>query len=255
MNTRRTVALTVTTLAIITGAATTAAATPHTKTIEWTMSNGGTPQNVTWPQTPYAGECGVWIQVDVYPYKTDADRARTDALDDDGYLTRGEDHGWVKSWTFRQAPPCATPTPTPTPEPTWTPSPTPTPSASASPSTPPFSTPSPTSSPTSAPTVEPSPTPSPSTEPSPSTTSAPAPSATPTSDPAPSTPASSPAPETTPPVTSPATNAATTSPETWETSGTELAATGTNTDGALIAGGLILIGGTALALSRIGRKR
>lgn len=81
--------------------------TPETKTIKWVLPNGGTPENVTWPQPVYTGQevpCGetVWLQVDVYPYTTEADKARTDALDDDGVLTNGEDHGWVKSWTFEK---------------------------------------------------------------------------------------------------------------------------------------------------------
>lgn len=87
--------------------------TPETKTLKWTLPDGGTPGNVTWPQPVFdssAIPCGtsVWVQVDVYPYTTPEDKARTDALDDDGILTYGEDHGWVKSWSFEQysAPAC-----------------------------------------------------------------------------------------------------------------------------------------------------
>lgn len=92
------------------------------KTLRWTLPNGGTPDNVTWDQPVFdasAIPCGesVWVQVDTYPYTTDADKARTDALDDDGILTYGEDHGWAYSWTFEQyqAPACPVvvpPTPT-----------------------------------------------------------------------------------------------------------------------------------------------
>lgn len=95
--------------------------TPQTKTLKWVLPNGGTPNNVTWPQPVFNSlevPCGetVWLQVDVYPYTTDADKARTDALDDDGFLLHGEDHGWVKSWSFEEysAPECELPTATPT---------------------------------------------------------------------------------------------------------------------------------------------
>lgn len=87
--------------------------TPQTKTLRWTLPNGGTPENVTWDQpvfNPASIPCGttVWVQVDTYPYTTAEDQARTDALDDDGLLRNGEDHGWAQSWTFEQykAPSC-----------------------------------------------------------------------------------------------------------------------------------------------------
>lgn len=75
--------------------------------MRWTLPDGGTPENVTWPQPvfdPAAIECGtsVWVQVDQYPYTTDEERQRTDALDDDGLLLQGEDHGWVVGWAFEQ---------------------------------------------------------------------------------------------------------------------------------------------------------
>lgn len=89
---------------------------PATKTLKWTLPNGGTPNNVTWPQPVFNAEsipCGetVWVQVDVYPYTSESDKARTDALDDDGVLTKGEDYGWVKTWTFESysAPDCEVP--------------------------------------------------------------------------------------------------------------------------------------------------
>ena len=90
--------------------------TPVTKTLKWTLPNGGTPDNVTWPQPVFNAEtipCGetVWVQADVYPYTSESDKARTDALDDDGVLTQGEDYGWAKSWTFENysAPDCEVP--------------------------------------------------------------------------------------------------------------------------------------------------
>lgn len=84
------------------------------QTLRWTLPNGGTAENVTWPQPVFDSTlipCGetVTIQVDVYPYTTDEDKARTDALDDDGILTQGEDYGWAHSWSFETytAPDCA----------------------------------------------------------------------------------------------------------------------------------------------------
>lgn len=90
--------------------------TPETKTLKWLLPNGGTPDNVTWPQPVFDAQtipCGetVWVQVDVYPYTSESDKTRTDALDDDGFLLQGEDYGWAKSWTFEQysAPDCEVP--------------------------------------------------------------------------------------------------------------------------------------------------
>lgn len=79
--------------------------TPETKTLKWILPDGGSQENVTWPQPVFDGDlvpCGttVTIQVDTYPYTTDEEKARTDALDDDGLLQYGEDHGWVQSWYF-----------------------------------------------------------------------------------------------------------------------------------------------------------
>lgn len=63
--------------------------------VSWAMPNGGTPQNVTWPQTlAHNPECGVWYQVDLYP--VDA----IPALVADGILTLGEDYPVVISWRF-----------------------------------------------------------------------------------------------------------------------------------------------------------
>lgn len=127
-----------------------------TKTMKWFLPDGGTPQNVTWPQPIFTNQCDGWVQVDVYPYGTGADKARTDALDDDGVLSYGEDHGWVKSWSFEQAPACPEPTPKPTDPPTEEPTSTPTdvPETPASPVTPPVTLPP---SPSPEPPVESSP--------------------------------------------------------------------------------------------------
>ena len=76
------------------------APTSETKTLRWTLPEGG-----TWPQAvfdPASIPCGttVRVQVDTYPYTTAEDKARTDALDDDGFLREGEDYGWAQSWFF-----------------------------------------------------------------------------------------------------------------------------------------------------------
>jgi hypothetical protein len=63
-------------------------AAPETVEIFWTLPNGGTPDNVTWPQ-PYAGtqdQCGVWYQADTY-LKSEAENYTAD-----GILTLGEDY-------------------------------------------------------------------------------------------------------------------------------------------------------------------
>jgi LPXTG-motif cell wall-anchored protein len=85
---------------------------PEMITLKWILPNGGTPQNVTWPQpaaTPEnlaALECGttVWIQEDTGP----ADD-RVQKMLADGQLDNEEDWGWVESWQFSQftAPACA----------------------------------------------------------------------------------------------------------------------------------------------------
>lgn len=106
----------------------------ETRAMAWFLPDGGTPENVTWPQPIFTSQCGGWIQVDTYPYTTEEEKARTDALDDDGVLSYGEDHGYVLSWAFVEAPVCIEtpeptpePTPVPTPEPVKTPEPLPTP--------------------------------------------------------------------------------------------------------------------------------
>lgn len=64
----------------------------------WTLPNGGTPENVTWPQPyladPSALPCGVWAQVDTYPASI------VPGLVADGVLSNGEDHATVISWRF-----------------------------------------------------------------------------------------------------------------------------------------------------------
>ncbi len=93
------------------------APTPETKQLRWTLPDGA-----TWPQTVFNAElipCGttVRVQVDTYPYTTEEDKARTDALDDDGFLTEGEDYGWAQSWFFEDytAPACVVIPPAPEP--------------------------------------------------------------------------------------------------------------------------------------------
>ena len=162
--------------------------TPVTKSMRWFLPDGGTPQNVTWPQPILAGQCGGWVQVDVYPYATDDDRARTDALDDDGVLSYGEDHGWAISWSFEQTPACVEPEPTPDPEPT--PTPEPTEEEPSVPTEPVIVVPSPVP-------VVPAPTPSVELPPVPSPPSTPV-----VEQPAPAPSASSPSTTTTPPTTS-----------------------------------------------------
>lgn len=78
------------------------APTPEPVEVFWAMPDGGTAENVTWPQTladPAALTCGVWYQVDMY---TPEDAARFTA---DGMLTLGEDYGsetqtGAISWRF-----------------------------------------------------------------------------------------------------------------------------------------------------------
>lgn len=78
----------------------------ETKTLRWFLPDGGDANNVTWPQAIYTNQCDGWIQVDEYPYTTEEEKIRTDALDDDGVLSSGEDSGWVLNWWFEKAPEC-----------------------------------------------------------------------------------------------------------------------------------------------------
>lgn len=70
---------------------------PVTTEVYWSLPNGGTPDNVTWPQ-PLAGPdalaCGVWYQVDTY------DLTDVPNLTADGKLDAGEDASVVISWRF-----------------------------------------------------------------------------------------------------------------------------------------------------------
>ncbi|WP_439593929.1 hypothetical protein [Microbacterium sp.] len=124
---------------------------PATVDIAWILPNGGTSSNVTWPQPVASDEnlaalpCGttVTLQIDTYPYGTYEEKARTDALAADGFLSAGEDHGWVRSWRYEEysTPACEpepepTPTPTPEPTPSGEPTPTPTPTVPAVPQPP-----------------------------------------------------------------------------------------------------------------------
>lgn len=77
-----------------------------TTEVFWAMPNGGTPENVTWPQTLSGADkmqCGVWYQVDTYPVDSVA------ALTADGILTDGEDHAVVISWRFVYGGDCPAP--------------------------------------------------------------------------------------------------------------------------------------------------
>lgn len=137
-----------------------------TVVLEWTVPAS------TWPQPVYDGSCAVTVQRDEYPYATEADRKRTDALAADGLLREGEDYGWAIRWEYVTVPACE-------PEPTSTPTAT-------TPTEEPSSTPTPTSTPTSTPAPSPSPT-GPATEPTPG------PSTSPSSSPSsPAGPSSSP---------------------------------------------------------------
>jgi hypothetical protein len=90
-----------------------------TKTMRWILPDGGTAQNVTWPQAEATDanlaalkcETTVTIQVDVYKYSTREQKATVDGLNKDGVLTNGEDHSVIKSWTFETftAPECPKP--------------------------------------------------------------------------------------------------------------------------------------------------
>ncbi len=76
--------------------------TGETVTRDWWLPNGGTPENVTWPQPVYTDQTCGWVQRDTYKYGTAQQRAIVDALDDDGLLSKGEDssvyidHDWVR---------------------------------------------------------------------------------------------------------------------------------------------------------------
>lgn len=63
----------------------------------WLLPDGGTPDNMTWPQT-YVPDCvppcEATLQVDTYPTSAVA------ALIADGVLVYGEDHGIAISWRF-----------------------------------------------------------------------------------------------------------------------------------------------------------
>lgn len=79
----------------------------------WKMPNGGTPDQVTWPQTHVAipDECGVWFQVDTYHADDVA------ALVQDGLLLEGEDWDVVLSWRFTYGGDCTAPATEPRPVP------------------------------------------------------------------------------------------------------------------------------------------
>lgn len=79
----------------------------ETKTMSWVLPNGGTAENVTWPQPLYVGqvpECGTsfTLQIDTYRYSTEEERAKVESYDDDGVLVYGEDWDTIvpNSWRF-----------------------------------------------------------------------------------------------------------------------------------------------------------
>lgn len=112
----------------------------ETREMSWILPDGGSPENVTWPQALASQDnlaavpCGesVWLQVDYYRYDTAAEQALVDSLAADGILTHGEDTkvAWHHRWEQFTAAACEPePTPTPTPEPTPETTPEPTPEA------------------------------------------------------------------------------------------------------------------------------
>lgn len=79
--------------------------TNETITVCWLMPDGGTPDNVTWPQmrtscSPAPTCDDQWVQIDTYPYGTTAEKAQVENLG--GTLTNGEDHGFIISWDFKK---------------------------------------------------------------------------------------------------------------------------------------------------------
>lgn len=79
--------------------------TGETKTFEWFLPNGGSAENVTWPQPVFDKTklpCDLFgtKQVDKYRYGTPEQKAIVDAFDDDGILSYGEDFSSVISWYY-----------------------------------------------------------------------------------------------------------------------------------------------------------
>lgn len=88
---------------VLAGAPASATEQHEDREVYWAMPDGGTPENVTWPQTHAPGgatDCGIWYQVDLYP--ADA----VDGLTADGILTSGEDSAVVISWRFEYGGDC-----------------------------------------------------------------------------------------------------------------------------------------------------
>lgn len=130
---------------------------PTEAEVWWLMPNGGTPDNVTWPQPLLPGpsvQCGAWAQVDTYPVE------KIMALTADLKLDYKEDWGIALHWRYVYGGDCSIPTETEVPSSTSTPSPTTT-------STPPTGIPTPTGPSTGNPTT---PTVKPTTPDTPSTT-------------------------------------------------------------------------------------
>lgn len=82
----------------VTEAETTTSTSPASVEGWWLLPNGGTADNVTWPQAVTEADavpCGVTAQVDMYP---SAEALAT--LQADGQLDQGEDYSTVISWRF-----------------------------------------------------------------------------------------------------------------------------------------------------------
>lgn len=92
--------------------------TCETVTFSWVMPDGGTPDNVTWPQTLAEDDaCDAWLQVDTYRHGTAEQQATVAAIIADGVLTGPDEDGPVYlSHQFAWAGDCE-PEPQPEPEP------------------------------------------------------------------------------------------------------------------------------------------
>lgn len=92
----------------------------------WDKTITPTYQVAIFPQTPLVGDllCDRWSQDDVYGIDNQAEQDLFDSLDDDGFLTMGEDGSIYKSHVFTYGGDCAEvppPSDEPTDEPTVTP--------------------------------------------------------------------------------------------------------------------------------------
>lgn len=141
----------------------------RTVTNAFLLPNGGTPENVTWPQPlTDPSKCGDgWLQVDVWR----GTKEQIDRILEDGKLDAGEDSAVIVSWSFVKQTGCMV-TPPPTTPPVTTP-PVTAPPVTPPVTTPPVVTPPVTVPPTTPPVVTPPATTPPVTPPA---TDTPAPS-------------------------------------------------------------------------------